>query len=185
MKLTRLTAAAAAFSFLVVGVAGPAVAADDTNVTVTGGTLAITAAPTASNFTGVTLDGTAKTTTAALAAFEVNDARGTGAGWNVTIAGTAFAEHSGTAYVASGKTLANGSLDIAVPTVAQDGTTSAVPTMTGGTVDGTTRKIASAAVDTGMGKFDVGAAALTLSIPASAYAKSYRSDLTISVNTGP
>ncbi|MDP9387953.1 MAG: hypothetical protein M3Q48_08475, partial [Actinomycetota bacterium] len=70
-------------------------------------------------------------------------------------------------------------------------TTSGDPTMTAGayTVDaGSAVKIASAAVDAGMGKYDISFAAgadLTLSIPASAYAKTYRSDVTLTLASTP
>lgn len=176
---------------LIAGVYTPSAFAAETNVTVTGGSLAITAAPTAGDFTAVTLDGTAKTTTATFAGFEVNDPRGTGAGWNVTVQATQFKEWDGAAYVATGKTLALNSLSLAAPTVAADGTTSAAPSITAGpySVDAASAvKIASAATNTGMGKYDftqATASPLTLSIPTTAYAKSYRSTLTVSTVTGP
>ncbi len=189
-NLRRLAITAVAGSALVAGVHGPAFA-DDANVTVTGGSLAITTAPTAGDFAGVTLDGTAKTTTASFDNFEVNDARGSGAGWNVTVQATQFAEHNGTAYVASGKTLPTSSLSLANATVASPDTTSADPTMTAGayTLDaGSAVKIASAAVDAGMGKYAISFAAgndLTLSVPATAYAKTYRSDVTLTLASTP
>lgn len=182
---------AAALAVMVTAMAMPASAAD---VTVSGGSLAFTATPAAADFTAVTLDGTAKTTTAAVDAFEVNDARGSGAGWNVTVQGTQMKEWDSTlnagagGYVVSGKTLPASSLAMSAPTVAADGTTSTAPSVTAGpyTVDsGSAVKIASAAADAGMGKFDFSATTLTLSVPASAYAKTYRSDVTVSLNTGP
>lgn len=186
----------AATAVIATSFAPAAFAADDANVTVTGGTLGITVAPTVGDFAGVTLDGTAKTTTASFDNFEVNDARGTGAGWNVTVQATQFAEWDSTlnagagGYVPGGKTLAQNSLSMAAPTVAADSTTSAVPSITVGpyNVDAASAvKIASAAADTGMGKYDFTQAGtpLTLSIPTSAYAKTYRSTLTVSTVTGP
>jgi hypothetical protein len=163
-------------------------AADSADVTVTGGTLSITN-PLVPNFAGVTLNGTAQTVTASLATFEANDSRGTGAGWNVTVQGTQFAEHDGTAYVVSGKTLPTSSLSMPAPTVTADGTSSTAPSIQAGApwaIDAASAvKIASAAADTGMGKYDLGAVSLSLSIPASAYAKTYRSDVTVSVVSGP
>ena len=188
----RIAVGALAGTTLLAGVFAPAALADDANVVVTGGSLAITTAPTAGDFSGVTLDGTAKTTTASLDNFQVNDARGSGAGWNVTVQATQFAEHDGTGYVASGKTLPTSSLSLANATVASPDTTSADPTMTAGayTVDaGSAVKIASAAVDTGMGKYDISFAAtaadLTLTVPATAYAKTYRSDVTLTLASTP
>lgn len=187
MKL-RMIAAAVATTAAVGVAAVPAFAADSTDVTVTGGSLSIDAV-TVGNFGGITLDGTAKTTTATVDAFSVTDARGTGDGWNVTMQGTQFAEHDGTNYVTSGKTLALNSLSLSALSVAANGTTSPVPTTNAGAgIDNTTGaiKIASAAVDEGMGTYDfTGTNALSLSIPASAYAKTYRSDVTVSVVSGP
>lgn len=187
---TRIAFAAVAGSVLVAGLGAPAFAQDATTVAVTGGTLGITTAPLAGDFAGVTLDGTAKTTTTTFDNFQVNDARGNGAGWNVTIQATQMAEHNGTAYVTGGKTLPSTSLSLANATVAAVDTTSAVPTMTAGSysLTSTAVKIASAAVDTGMGKYDISFAAgndLTLSVPASAYARTYRSDVTLTLASTP
>lgn len=181
----------AALAVMVTAMALPAAASD---VAVSGGSLAFTASPAAADFSAVTLDGAAKTTTAAVDAFEVNDARGTGAGWNVTVQATQMKEWDSTlnsgagGYVASGKTLPASSLALSAPTVAADGTSSAAPSITSGpyTIDaGSAVKVASAAADAGMGKFDFSASTLTLSVPASSYAKTYRSDVTVSLNTGP
>ncbi len=190
-NLRRLVLSTVAASTVFAAVqAHAAFGADDANVTVTGGLLSITN-PAAGDFAGVTLDGTAKTTTATLGAFSATDARGTGAGWNVTVQATQFAEHNGTIYVASGKTLPTSSLSMPAPTVAKsDGTSSAVPSITAGpyAIDaGSAVKIASAAADgTGMGSYSfTQGGSLSLNIPASAYATTYRSDLTVSVVTGP
>lgn len=161
--------------------------AADTTVTVNGGSLSITA-PSVANFAAVNMDGTAKTTTAAVGTFSVTDARGNGNGWHVTASASQFAEWSGTAYVTNGKTLAQGSLELSEPSVAASGTDSPDPTVSSGpyTIDsGSGVTVASAAVDEGMGKYDFGASTLTLSIPADAYAKTYKSTVTISVTTAP
>lgn len=193
----RTAITAVAGSVLIVGLGAPAAfAADATDVTVNGGSLGITVDPTAGNFGAVTLDGAAKTTTATFDGFEVNDARGTGAGWNVTVQATQFAEWDSTlnanagGYVPSGKTLALNSLSLAAPTVAADGTTSAAPSVLTGpfSIDGGSAvKVASAAAGGGMGKYDFTQATnpLTLSVPASVYAKTYRSTLTVSTVSGP
>ena len=183
---TRLAASMVVLGALV-AVSSSAVAATSTDAVVTAGTLAATT-PTTANFTGIALNGTAQTTTAAVGTFSVNDATGTGAGWKVTAQGTQFAAHNGTAYVTGGKTLAVGSLKLSVPTVTANGTTSAPPTVAAGpyTIDSTTAvSIASAALNTGMGKYDFGATTMTLSVPASAYAATYRSDVTITVASTP
>lgn len=187
MRSTRIRITlAAVVAAALMGVGGSAIAATS-DATVTGGTLSMVA-PTAANFTAVVLNGTAQTTTAALSTLSVSDDTGTGAGWKVSAQATQFAEHDGTAYVTSGKTLATGSLTLSAPTVAANGTTSTAPTITAGpyTIDsGAAVKIASAAVDTGMGAYDFSATTMTLSIPASAYAKTYRSDVTVTVASTP
>jgi hypothetical protein len=196
-NLRRLAVTAVAASTVFAAAQTPAAfAADDSNVTVTGGSLSITN-PTVGDFTGVTLDGTAKSTTATFAGFSATDARGTGAGWNVTAQASQFAEWDSSlndgagGYVDGGKTLALGSLSMPAPTVAKaDTTSSAVPSITAGpyAIDAASAvKIASAAANgTGMGSYDFTQGGnLTLSIPASAYAKAYRSTVTVSVVTGP
>lgn len=162
---------------------------DDTNVTVLGGSLSQTAL-TVGDFPDVTLDGTAKTVTATMSDFSVTDSRGSGDGWNVTAQATQFLEwDAGTGdYVTGGKTLPTSSLSMPEPTVAADGTTSPPPAITTGpyTIDaGGAVKFASAAADTGMGKYDFTTGALTLSVPANAYAKQYRSDVTLDLVSGP
>ncbi|HUR18392.1 MAG TPA: WxL domain-containing protein [Acidimicrobiales bacterium] len=190
-NIRRIAVTAMVGTTLVAGIHAPSAFADDANVVVTGGSLGITTAPLAGNFAGVTLDGTAKTTTASFDNFEVNDARGSGDGWNVTVQATTMAEHDGSDYVASGKTLPADSLSLATATVVADGTTSGAPTMTAGSYSLTTSavKIASAAVDAGMGKYDISFAGtnadLTLSVPSNAYAKTYRSDLTLTLASTP
>lgn len=174
--------------------ASPASAApDDTNVTVTGGVLSVTD-PVVGDFAGVTLTGAAQTTTAAVDGFSVNDATGTGAGWNVTVQATQLAEYDSTlnagagGYVSGGKTLALNSLSLPASTVDSPNTTSPDPSVTAGpyAIDAASAvKVASAAVDEGMGEYGFSAATLTLSLPASTYAATYRSDVTLSVVTGP
>ncbi len=104
----------------------------------------------------ITLDGTKKTTTAALSTFSVADATGSGDGWHVTVQATQLKEWDGSAYVTSGRALPLGSLKLSKPTVAQaTDTTSPVPSINAGptyTVDAVSAvSIASAAVDEGDG----------------------------------
>lgn len=165
-----------------------ALAADPTNVTVTGGSLSITE-PAAADFPGVTLNGAAQTKTASLATFTADDARGTGAGWNVTAQATRFSEVDTLGVVVTGgKQLPTSSLTMSAPTVTANGTTSTAPSITAGphTLDaGSSVKIASAAIDTGMGKYDFSATTLSLTVPANTYAKTYRSNVTITVASTP
>jgi hypothetical protein len=167
---------AAALSLLLTA---PIMAADDTSVTVTGGSLSITN-PAAGDFAGKNITGVAQTTTANLAAFTVSDLRGSGAGWNVTAQATQFAGAT--------RTLAAGSLSMSAPTVSSPDTESADPGITAGPYvidNGSAVKIASAVVDTGMGVYDFSATQFTLSLPADVYADTYTSTVTISAQTGP
>jgi len=180
----------AAVMLAAASVAAPAaLAADPTDLVVTGGSVSVPSV-TVGDLSGITLSGTTQNTNATVSAFSVTDSRGSGAGWHVTAEATQFAEWDGTAYVASGKTLPASSLSMTAPTVAANGTTSPDPSITSGPYapdGGGAVTIASAALDEGMGQYDFtpGASSLTLSVPASAYAKTYRSDVTVSVVTGP
>lgn len=169
--------------------------ADDSNVTITGDSLALGAIST-SDFGGITLNGAAQSTTATMSGFSVTDPRGTGLGWNITISASSFKEYAGGEYVASGKTLGASRFSMATATAAKvDATSSDVPTMTAGTYtldadansDGTSEavKIASAGTDAGMGSYTVTPGQLSLSVPANVYAKTYRSDVTVTLSTGP
>jgi hypothetical protein len=170
-------------------IAGTAYAAtDDTNVTIAGGPLTMSASP-VGDFTGVTLTGVAQTTNATISPFTVTDARGSGAGWNVTVQATQFAEYLAGSYTGSGIVLATSSLTMGAPVPTGSGT---LPTMTGGdpwTIDsGAAVKIASAAIGDCMGPylFTSAANSYELSIPAfGVYATTYRSDVTVSAVTGP
>lgn len=189
-RIARLATTLFATALFAFGTFGHAYAADDGSVVVQGGSLSITD-PDVGAFALIQMDGDAiKTSTASLAAFSVTDARGSGAGWHVTVQATQFTEWDGNAYVASSpKTLHSGSLSLSQPTVTADADTgSAVPTVNAGpyVIDGgSAMTIASAALDQGMGRYDFGATTFTLSVKPDRYAKTYRSDVTISVVTAP
>lgn len=152
-----------------------------------GQTLTITNV-TVTDFGAVTLDGTPKSTTATIDNFTVHDTRLINDGWNVTVQGTRFSEHNGVTYVPAGKTLPTGILQMSQPTVVANGTLSPPPIITPGpyTIDGPAVKIATALAATGVGRYDfTQGGPLTLTIPTSAYAVRYRSDVTVSVASGP
>ncbi len=190
MKMRRFATSFVALA-VAASVATPAFAGTDpTDISVTGGDLTATT-PTVGDFAAVTLDGTAKPTTASLGNWDVTDARGTGLGWHLTFQATQFAEWdtATSTYVTNGKTLAANSLKMPAPSVVADGTLSALPTILPGpyTLDGGSAvKVASAALDAGMGNYDfTPGGSLTLTVPSSAYAKTYRSEVTVSVVSGP
>lgn len=186
MLKTRIKSAILAGAALaVMAPAALAAGGGPTNVTVTGGNLTLTGgAP--GDFAGVTLDGTAKSTAATMASFQVKDFRGNNAGWHVDVSATQFREYAGGAYVTGGESIPTGSLTLSAPTVSPTG-----PTITSGapyTIDGGTAvKVASAngAGRAARGTFTFSATSLSLTVPANQTATSYRSDVTIDGITGP
>lgn len=138
---------------------------------------------TVTDFAPVVLNGEPATTTASMADFTVTDSAG--AGWHVSVQATQFAEVNGSGeYVTGGKTLPAGSLAMSAPTVTPaDALVSVAPGPYA--IDGAAVQIITALAGA-TGTFQVTqAGALTLSIPSSAYARSYRSDVTVSVHSGP
>jgi len=109
----------------------------------------------------------------------VVDARGTGAGWNLTIGATALTDGSShnlaqnltavSAACHSGSTCTNASNSV-----------NSYPI----TLSTTATKVFNAALNTGMGKVDV-TPTIQVPVPGNAYAGNYSSTLTISSVTGP
>ena len=145
------------------------------------GSLNITT-PTVSDFGPLTLNGSALNTTASMGTFDVSDSRGTDQGWNVTVQATRLT--SGT------HTLPLGSLWMPQPTVTKDTLTSSDPPdiLPGPyAIDvASPVKIASAPDDgSGEGAYTFTIGDLTLNPPASAYAGTYTTTVTVSVISGP
>ena len=183
---------------LAVGVfAGAALASDDANVSLAGGTLGVTgfAVP---DFTGYTLDGAAHVLKVQPATFTVTDATGLGAGWQVQVTAHVM---TNAGYVVGqnpavnvGKNLDANALELlAIPAPTKvDDTSSAIPSIIDRTskwIDsGSAITIASAAADgTGMGAylFTPPADSLVLHVPAKAYAGAYHTTLIIDTISGP
>jgi hypothetical protein len=173
--------------------AGAALAVDPTtDTTVTGSDLAIQSAMTVpAHLSAITLTGVAKTATGTFGGFSINDPRGTGAGWNVTLHATVF--DNGTH---ADKDLAEGSLS--VPAMSVDFNEAAedsgpLPTLSQGEAiaidaESGSVKFASAPIDgsKGMGWYDFSQGGVwTLSVPTNAYAGVYTSTVTMSLTTGP
>lgn len=158
--------------------------AEDVTTTITGtGSVALSSVSASSFATAVTLDGTTQTVTgAAIGTFDVTDARGTGAGWNVAVSATPFAQ-------VGGKSLSPGSLTLTAPVVGfLDPNSSPLDTLTplGGTIDGGSVKVLSAAVDGGMGGYRIDPMAMQLELkPKEVYAGTYTSTVTVALTTGP
>jgi len=160
--------------------------AESGSVVITGGTLSVTAADV--TLSGVTLDGTDKTATSDSSSntWTAQDSRGSGAGWNLTVVATDFSDggtHSIDISTVGSKfqiqlTDANITLDAGNTKPA-----SAVNTLTD-IPEVTPLKIVSAASDTGMGSYTLHPN-FSFEIPASTYAGTYTSTITIAAVTGP
>lgn len=132
-----------------------------------------------------TLDGTDQSASYSLA-LGLNDVRGSGAGWNLTVTSTAFSD-------GSGHSLANDSSSLT-------GVTSAC--VAGGSCTNPTNavtypltvpaaasapaavKFFNSAANTGMGRFTV-TPSISVAVPGNAYAGSYTSTVTIAAVSGP
>jgi hypothetical protein len=125
-----------------------------------------------------TLDGTDQTVSWS-ALLGVVDARGTGAGWNLTMSATSFSD-------GSGHTLAPGTVS-GVTTACQGGNscTAASNAITYPlTLGGTAAKFFNAATNSGMGKVNV-TPSVDVAIPGNAYAGTYTSTVTLAAVSGP
>jgi hypothetical protein len=149
-----------------------------------GGSLSFgTQQPSVDNFATVELTGQVQTSTAAVSAFTVVDATGTGDGWNVVVKADQFTD------AANQLTLPTNSIDIALPTVSAQAGASDVSTINkaSGKIDNDTGvKILSAAEGGGMGTYNVDANTLTLNLlPKDVKEGNYTSTVTVTVTTGP
>jgi hypothetical protein len=166
------------------GLSGLPAVATTATATITGGTLGFVNQPANTGFS-ITLTG-ADVTSNSTQTFDVGDASGSGAGWNITATSTTF--------TAGSHTLATTAVTVpAVPTVACDTGASCTTatnlvnypyTLPAGTTAPTATKIFSSAANTGLGNQTV-TLVLKLSVPASAFAGSYNSTWTYTLNSGP
>jgi len=149
-----------------------------TTATVTGTagvSLTLPADPSISN----TIDGSDQTVSYA-PLLGVVDARGSGAGWNVTIAASSFSD-------GSGHTLAPGTVTAAAQ-ACHSGSSCTAASSSGIsyplTVSGTAAKLFNAALNSGMGKIDL-TPTIQVAIPGNAYAGTYTSTVTLAATAGP
>ena len=126
-----------------------------------------------------TLDGTDQTASYS-PVLGVVDARGTGAGWNLTISATDFSD-------GAGHTLLPGTVTAAAQ-ACHSGSSCTAATSSGIsyplTITGTAAKLFNAAANTGLGKVDV-TPTIQVAIPGNAYAGTYTSTVTLAAATGP
>jgi WxL domain surface cell wall-binding len=188
---------------------------DQTQFSVTAGSLSFSAAPAMPTLTAITLNGQAQTTNTTMTNYAVQDATGTGTGWNVTVNGNSntgkspvfkpycpnatCGTDSGPGYVTSGQTLPANSLTLSSTGAsfsAQNGSTGTAPTLqcssTCNVDSASAVKIASAAANAGMGTWATtgwSATSLALSTPTTLKTlqtgEVYRVDLVWTLNTGP
>ena len=189
MRKSLLPALGTLAAIAVVVPAEPASAATTTtSVSLTGGTLQFTTAPQADAFPATTITGQAQTVRATFHDWGVGDARGSGAGWNLTMQASALSDGAGHTWPA-------GSLKLAAPaTVLPVGVNLAVaPALQGTsfTLDGAQPvKVLSAAAATGQGNWTATQANLLggdllLTIPADALTGTYSTTITSTLATGP
>lgn len=189
----KVVASAMAFGLVATAFSTTSFAAADTGTNITGttnvvgGTVGFQTIP-------VELDGTQTSGTANWTISDVTDARGTGAGWEISLTLTQFKEYDTDtqAYVTGGKVLANNSLKVSTPTVVSqvDSTSSSVGTITAVAADtpldtGSSIVLLDAAKDGGMGTFSFSALGVTLTVPANTYAKTYKTDATVTLTQAP
>lgn len=174
---------------MVAGAAVPAGAAQSapTSVVVGAGLLGVATAE-VNDFAVITLSGDAQTAQAALDPIAVTDARGSGQGWTLKLQATVLREWDRSAYVPGGKALPEGSLSLSGFSVTGEGSHSASPQVVAGPyiLDRGEVTVAVAGIGAGMGRFIFSpTAALQVAVPASAYSRTYRSELSLSVTSGP
>jgi hypothetical protein len=125
-----------------------------------------------------TLDGTDQTVSWS-ALLGVVDARGSGAGWNLTVSATNFSD-------GSGHTIVPGTI-ASVSSACQGGATctGATNSLTYPvTITGTAAKFFNAGTGTGLGKVNV-TPSIDVTIPGNAYAGTYTSTVTLAAVSGP
>ena len=210
----RLLAASALCGALSVAQASAATSEDNTKFSVSAGSLSFSTTPAMPTLTSVTLNGSAQTTNTTMTNFGVDDATGSGSGWNVTVEGQSgtgksavFAQYcpktkcgsDSEGYVGGGQSLAANSLTLnstGASFAAQGGTTGTAPTLqcsTACNIDHPSAvKVASAATSAGMGTWltsGFSATSLALSTPSSLKLLSneevYRINLLWTLSTGP
>jgi WxL domain surface cell wall-binding len=182
-KTTSFSAVALVAVMALVTAASVSAANVPATVTVSAGTLSL--ATSAAPSMAVTLDGTDQTPTYTLP-MTVSDARGSGAGWNVTITSTTFSTGGASALSTSASQVT------AVSSSCASGTTCTAPTnsitypltVPAGATAPTAVKLFNSAVNTGLGGFTI-TPTVGVSVPANTATGTYTSTVTIAVVSGP
>ncbi|MEM7331899.1 MAG: WxL domain-containing protein [Chloroflexota bacterium] len=158
--------------------------ADDVtgSLAVTGGSLTMSAVDNPA-FPGITLNGSAQTTSDSID-IDVQDLRGSGAGWHLEVTSTTFT--NGT------NDLPTTAMSITGVTTSCDGTTCTDPTngnsysitVPAGATAPTAVEFFDAATNTGMGDFTI-TPTFELAVPATTYAGTYTSTITLTIANTP
>ncbi len=214
-RMSRALGCLALTAMCALGAVAPAIAQtsnDSTSFSVSAGSLAFSTVPATPALGAITLNGAAQTTHGTMTNFGVDDATGSGSGWNVTVQGHSgaglspvFAQYcpnascgtdSGPGYVSSGATLPADSLTLNSTAASFTGSTGTAPTLQCNSVcnvdSAAPVKVASAAVDAGMGTWNTqswSATSLSLATPSTLQVlqtnEVYRVDLVWSLTSGP
>ena len=168
------------------GFAGTAQAEDDTtSVQLTGGGIAFAPAPAFSNFASTALTGAVQSPTTEIADWGVNDARGSGVGYSVSMDATDLVDPLTADAGVDDVTMTGAVLSVTAPTASKDaGNASAAPDVSGANIN-TSAVIVDADADEGLGAWTYAQDAddLTLAVPANARLGTYVS--TISTTIAP
>jgi hypothetical protein len=183
-RVRFIVAGVAALAVALVGAAAASASNVNATATVSAGTLSLSssAAPTVS----ATLDGTDQAPSYTMP-MTVNDATGSGNGWNVTITSTTFSTGGGSPHLLStGASTVTGVTSACATGTCTNPTNGisynlAVPA--GGTAP-TAVKLFNAAANSGLGNFTV-TPTVQVAIPANTYAGTYTSTVTLAVVSGP
>jgi hypothetical protein len=176
----KLIGVIGAAALLTVFVAGPASAAPG-DLVVTAGTLGFDGgAPTVPVFNPITLTGAPQLASLSIPPFTVNDATGSGAGWNVLL--TVPNPTNGANVISSATNVA-----MSAPTVAAVGAGSmgGVTAAAGGATLNAGTKIVVATATNGFGMYLVSPNPVKVTVPVTAISGTYASAVTVAVVSGP
>ncbi len=187
-----LTTAAAIAALGAVSVAPAQAATDDTQIELTAGALDFGTTFSAANFPTTQLNGLAQTVSTSVSNWSVNDATGSLLGWNVKISASRFTDNNGTAGDTSDdKQLPTSLLTLTAPTVSAGASQAdllkpVVQPVTTALDAVAAVPVAIAAVTTGQGlwNFTQGNSHLTLVVPPTAQAGTYKSTITTTLSSG-
>lgn len=189
MRLTRFAAVLAPIAATAIVALPQAASAVTASETLTGGSLNfINSTPADITFPGVTLSGTANQTDTRTQLFDVDDARGNGAGWNVTATSTTFTDASSDTLPTTATTVQSApsaSCDASVTCTTATTTGLSFPyTLPAGISAPTATKLFNANTGTGLAAQSF-SPSWQIAIPANSRAGTYTSTWTFSLTTGP